>query len=192
MLEYARQQLCPPAIMFLSLHPIPWPPKSLASFSVHLFAYKRLTVQPICHDLNTIFAQCKSVDPCWGGANAGRPVPVKKRGAVKPRKKETAVTTKKGAKGNTRAALPTSSPTAPREVVGEGGLPAGEGQREEPAASSAGQATPAAGAAAKEGAEAAAREAAGAVETNLPTSVAPQQGVCPWIDASGVGIFCFG
>ena len=103
---------------------------------------------------------------------------MKKRGAVKPRKKETAVATRKGTKGNTRAAVPTSSPAAPREVVGEGGLPAGEGQREEPAASSADQATPGAGATAEEGAKAAAREAAGAAETNLPTSAAPRQGVC--------------
>lgn len=112
----------------------------------------------------------------WG-ANAGRPVPVKKRGAVKPRKKETAVASKKGTKGNTRAAVPISSPTVPEEVVGEGGLPARAGQREEPAASSADRATPGAGVTAKEGAWAAAREVAGAVETNTPTSVAPHQGV---------------
>ena len=104
---------------------------------------------------------------------------MKKRGAVKPRKKETAMATKKGTKGNTRATMPTSSPNAPREVVGEGGLPAGKGQREEPAGSSADQATPAAGTTAKEGAWAGAREAAGAAVANLPMSVAPHQGVCP-------------
>ena len=124
------------------------------------------------------FCPVQGCQPLLGCAISGRPVPVKKRGAVKPRKKETAVATKKGAKGITRAAGPTSSPTAPREVVGEGGLPAGEGQRTEPAASSAAQATPATGATAKEGAGSAAREAVEAVETNLTTSVGPQQGVC--------------
>lgn len=107
------------------------------------------------------------------GATAGRPLPVKKRGGVKPRKKETAVASKRGAKGNTRAAVPTSSPTVFREVVGEGGLPAGEGQRQDPAASIAHQA--AAGAVAMETAGAVATEPAAG--TDVPTPMAPQQGV---------------
>lgn len=89
-----------------------------------------------------------SNDSLAGGANArgkrtGRPSTMKKKGSVKPKKKETAAAAKKGSKG-TKGANPASSPTPPlEEVVAEGGMPTGEGRREAPAASSAGQVAPA-------------------------------------------------
>ena len=68
---------------------------------------------------------------------------MKKKGSVKPKKKETAAAAKKGSKG-TKGANPASSPTPPlEEVLAEGGMPTGEGRREAPAASSAGQVAPA-------------------------------------------------
>ena len=68
---------------------------------------------------------------------------MKKKGSVKPKKKETAAAAKKGGKG-ARGATPASNATPPlEEVVAEGGMPTGEGRREAPAASSAGQVAPA-------------------------------------------------
>lgn len=103
---------------------------------------------------------------------AGRVMPVKKRGAVKPRKKETAAAARKGTKGNLRAVVPTSNPTVLREVVAEGGMPTGSGQRQEAAAGSAAQMAAAAG-------PASLAAAAAAADRQLPTSAAPRQGgVC--------------
>ena len=65
--------------------------------------------------------------------------------------------------------MPTSSPTAPQEVVAEGGMPAGEGQREAPAASSAGHVAAAA-------AWTDPSEAAAAVGSSLPASAAAHPG----------------
>lgn len=124
---------------------------------------------------DTPLAQSNSVNASLMSATAGRPLPVKKRGGVKPRKKETVVASKRGTKGNIRAGVPTTSPAAFREVVGEGGLPAADGQREQPAAGRADQAAAAAGAVAMETAGAVAVEPAAG--TNVLTSMAPQQGV---------------
>lgn len=96
-------------------------------------------------------------------------MPVKKRGAVKPRKKETAAAARKGTKGNPRATVPTSTPTALREVVAEGGMPTGSGQRREAAAARAAQMAAAAG-------PASLAAAAAAADRHLPTSAAPPQG----------------
>ncbi|KAL3162457.1 hypothetical protein ABBQ32_010122 [Trebouxia sp. C0010 RCD-2024] len=103
------------------------------------------------------------------GKRAGRVMPVKKRGAVKPRKKETAAAARKGTKGNLRAVVPTSNPTVLREVVAEGGMPTGSGQRQEAAAGSAAQMAAAAG-------PASLAAAAAAADRQLPTSAAPRQG----------------
>ena len=96
---------------------------------------------------------------------AGKTAPIKKRGAVKTRKKEPAAAPKKGTRGNGRAAVPTSNPSAPQEVVAEGGIATGKEQRDAPAASSAG---PVAGSDHT--------EAAAALEAQPPTSGAAQQG----------------
>ncbi len=95
---------------------------------------------------------------------------MKKKGSLKPRKKETIAAAKKGGKG-TKAAGLTRSPTPPlEEVVAEGGMSTAEGRREAPAASSAGQVAPAAGQ----------EHDATAAGTAAPASAAGQQGQLPF------------
>ncbi|DBA96233.1 TPA: hypothetical protein ACH3X3_002427 [Trebouxia sp. C0006] len=122
------------------------------------------------------------------GKRGGRPATMKKKGSVKPKKKESAAATKKTGRG-TKGATPADSHTPPpEEVVAEGGMPTadervptadervptaqgglhtGEGRMEAPAASSAGQVAPAKGQHPVEGPS---------TDRVVPTSAESQQG----------------
>ena len=111
----------------------------------------------------------------------GRPATMKKKGSVKPKKKESAAANKKAGRG-IKGATPANSHTPPpEEVVAEGGMPTadetaatvqgglhtGEERMEAPAASSAGQMAPAKGQLPVEGPS---------IDRVVPTSAESQQG----------------
>ncbi len=125
---------------------------------------------------------------------------MKKKGSVKPKKKESAAATKKAGRG-TKGATPADSHTPPpEEVVAEGGMPSadertptaqggmhtGEGRLEAPAASSAGQVAPAKG-----------QHPVGGPSTDrvVPTSAESQQGKAHFTQSdsqhAGLGRTCF-
>ncbi len=106
---------------------------------------------------------------------------MKKKGSVKPKKKESAAATKKAGRGMKGGTPADSHTPPPEEVVAEGGmptadervptaqggLPTGEGRMEAPAASSAGQVAPAKGQHPVEGPS---------TDRVVPTSAESQQG----------------